>query len=185
MSEVQPPAIPIGILCFFAGQPNFPAVIGDLKEEFHLWAQSSGSKAARRWFWRETFRTGWALTAGELLRTPTRTALMALFCFIVISASTGASIGLYTYFVQRNLVDLVYARQAYPALVLLNIIPSLAVGWIAGRMLPGREWALALTFILISMGLALVGTAYFLFVVRVDLTAFMTLMMTVNLLRLG
>jgi hypothetical protein len=181
MSEPQPPTIPVGILCFFARQPNFSAVIGDLKEEFHQRVQSSGSKAARRWFWRETFRTGWALTGGELLRTPTRTTLVALICFIAIGASTA----LYAYLVQRNLVDLVYGPQGYRVLVLLNIIPSLAAGWIGGRLLPGREWALALTFILITLSMALFGTLYFLFVVRVDLTEFKTLMMSVSILRLG
>jgi hypothetical protein len=181
MSEPQPPAIPLAILCFFAGQPNFSAVIGDLREEFHQRAQSSGSTAARRWFWRETFRTGWALTAGELLRAPIRTTLLALICFIAIGASTALS----PYLFQRNLVDLVYGPQRFWVLVLLSIIPSLVVGWIGGRLLSGREWALALTFILISLSTALIGTLYFLFVVRVDFTELLPLMMSVSFLRLG
>jgi hypothetical protein len=155
--------------------------MGDLREEFHQRAQSSGSKAARRWFWREAIRTGWALTADELHRTLTRTTLLALICFIGI----GACAALYAYLVQRNLVDLVYGPDGYRVLVLLNIIPPLAVGWIGGRLLPGREWALALTFVLISLSMALFGMLYLLFVVRVDLAEFMTLMVSVSILRLG
>jgi len=181
MSETEPPAIATGILCFFASQPDFPALMGDLKEEFHQRAQISGIKAATRWFWRETFRTGWALTVGEALRTPILTTLTAVICFIAIGASTA----LYAYLSQWNLVDLVYGRQAFPVLVVLNVIPSLAVGWTGGRLLQGREWALALTFILISFCMAVFGTLYLLSAVRSDLDWLMTLLMSIHLLRLG
>jgi hypothetical protein len=181
MSDTQLPRIPIAILCFFAGQPDFAAVIGDLTEEFHQRAQSSGFKAARHWFWRETFRTAWALTVGELRRTPIRTTLMALACFGAIGASTV----LYTYLAQRNLVDIVYGLQGFRALVLLNIIPPLIVGWTGAHLLPNREWALALTFILTSVSLAVFGTLYYLSMVRLDLTWLMTVMMSVHVLRLG
>jgi len=181
MSDSQLPTIPIAVLCFFGGRPDFSAVIGDLKEEFHQRAESSGFKAARQWFWRETFRTAWALTVGELLRTPVRTALVAMSCFIAMGASTL----LYAYVAQRNPVDIVYGLQGYWELALLNIVPPLLVGWIGAHSLPHREWALAVTLILISLCTAVFGTLYLLSVVRLDIPWLMTVMIGIHVLRLG
>ena len=83
MSELlKPPAVPVAILNFFASQPDFPAVAGDISEEFHQRAQNSGANAAKRWYWREAFRNALALTWRELVRTPVRTTLIALGCFL-------------------------------------------------------------------------------------------------------
>ena len=79
MSEIQtPPTVAMGILCFFAARPDFPAMVGDLKEEFQQRVESLGLKETRRWFWRETFRNVSALVWGEVWQTPIRTMLMAL-----------------------------------------------------------------------------------------------------------
>lgn len=180
MSEPQPPPIPMGILSFFAGQPDFSAVIGDLREEFHQRFETSGPKA-RRWFWREAFRTGWALTGREFLRTPTQTTLIAVAGFL----STGAATLLFAWVVRLNLVELLYGPRGFQILVLLNAGPSLATGWIGSRLLPGREWALALTYMMITLSMAVAGTIYFMFVLRLDSAEFATFMATVCILRLG
>src|SRR5439155_11624279 len=77
---LKPPAVATAILDFFASQPDFPAVSGDISEEFQQRAQSSGAKAANRWYWREAFRNAFALTWRELRRTPVRTTLVAIGC---------------------------------------------------------------------------------------------------------
>ena len=89
MSELlKPPAVPAAILNFFASQPDFPAVAGDISEEFHQRAQSSGAKAAKRWYWHEAFRNALALTWRELMRTPVRTTLIAFGCFLAVNIVT-------------------------------------------------------------------------------------------------
>ena len=46
MSELlKPPAVPVAILNFFASQPDFPAVAGDISEEFHQRAQKLGCES--------------------------------------------------------------------------------------------------------------------------------------------
>src|SRR5438045_2991648 len=86
MSELlKPPAIPSGILKFFAAQPDFPALAGDISEEFHLRAQNYGAKVARLWYWREVFRTSFALTCRELMRTPVRTTAIAFGCYLAVN----------------------------------------------------------------------------------------------------
>ena len=91
MFEIRrPPTVALGLLCFFAARPDFPAIVGDLKEEFHQREKSLGLKEARRWFWRETFRTVWALVWGEVWQTPIRTTLMALACTFAIGVFVAA-----------------------------------------------------------------------------------------------
>ncbi len=165
MSQLlKPPRIPSAILNFFAGQPDFPALLGDMSEEFHQRAQSSGATAANRWFWREAFRNAFALTWRELVRTPIRTALMAIACILAVNAFTGIYAGIRWYLFQDIPVDLLYVKHQYNVLLLLNFIPPLAIGWIGGRLLRGREWALALTFTLVSVCMGLAALGYLLIV---------------------
>jgi hypothetical protein len=144
MSELlKPPAIPTAILNFFARQPDFPAVAGDICEEFHQRVQTSGVNAARRWYWREAFRNALALTRRELLQTPIRTTLIAMSCFVMVSIATnwfwmhGAAPG-------RSFWDVVVTQ----------LLILLAAGSTGGIFLPRREWALALTFTACSICMA-------------------------------
>jgi hypothetical protein len=81
------PTIPLVMLNFFASQPDFPALVGDISEEFHQRAQSAGAKAAKRWYRREAFRNAFALTWRELMRTPVRTTLMTIGCILAATQS--------------------------------------------------------------------------------------------------
>lgn len=140
MSELlKPPAVAAAILNFFASQPDFPAVAGDISEEFHQRAQSSGAKAAKRWYWREAFRNALALTWRELMRTPVRTALMAFGCFLDVNIVTN--------FLWR--LGLMHGPRPWGVLT-IQLMTLLAMGLAGGKLLPGREWALALTFTLLS-----------------------------------
>ena len=158
MSELlKPPAIPSAILNFFSTQPDFPAVAGDMAEEFQQRAQSLGARAAKLWYWRESLRNAWALTARELYRTPVRTMVIALGGFIAVSMATGlyVFISFYPLSVRNFLggyfdpMELVLNPIRRDFALLLQFIASFAAGWIGGKLLPGREWALALMFALI------------------------------------
>ena len=64
MSEyLKPPVIPTAILNWFSCQPDFPAVAGDLAEEFQQRVETMGATRAGRWYWWESFRNACALTA--------------------------------------------------------------------------------------------------------------------------
>jgi hypothetical protein len=144
MSELlKPPTVPVAILNFFACQPDFPAVAGDISEEFHQRAQKSGAKAAKRWYWREAFRNAWALTAREFLRTPLRTTLVALSCFLAVSLIAG-------WFTRHGLVS---GRSPWDVFA-TQLLFLLAAGSTGGKLLPRREWALALTFTALSICIA-------------------------------
>jgi hypothetical protein len=140
MSELlKPPVVPLAILNFFASQPDFPAVAGDISEEFHQRAHNSGADAAKRWYWREAFRNAFALTRRELLRTPVRTTLIALGCFLAVNIVTN--------FLWR--LGLMHGPRPWGVLT-TQLMTLLATGLVGSRLLPGREWALALTFTVLS-----------------------------------
>ena len=144
MSELlKPPAIPAAILNFFASQPDFPAVAGDISEEFHQRVEKSGANAAKSWFWHEAFRNAFALTWRELARTPVRTTLIALSCFIAVSIGPGL-------FWRSGMVS---GPRSPWYMVTTQILFLLGIGLVGGKLLPGREWALALTLTAFSIGI--------------------------------
>jgi hypothetical protein len=161
MSELlKPPAVPSAILNFFASQPDFPAVAGDISEEFHQRIQSSGPRAAKRWYWREALRNAFALTWRELRRTPVRTTLLALGCLLAVNLIVDVYAILRYY--PLPVIEIFNAPRHRSANYLVNFIASVAVGWTGGRLLRGREWALALTFTFITAITALPGAWYLL-----------------------
>jgi hypothetical protein len=135
MSELlKPPAVPAAILNFFASQPDFPAVAGDISEEFHQRARNSSAKAALRWYWREAFRNSVALTRRELMWTPLRTTLIALSCLLAVNVLTSLLWRL-----------LLLSAPSPWGVFTIDLMTLLVMGLVGGRLLPGREWALALT----------------------------------------
>jgi hypothetical protein len=168
MSELlKPPTVPVAIQNFFASQPDFFALAGDMSEEFQQRAQSLGANAAKRWYWHETLRNALALTWRELLRTPVRTTLVAVGCLLAVNAV----IDLYAFlrYYPLSVLAILDDQRHRNVNLLLNFIACLAMGWIGGRMLRGREWALALTFTLITACTTLPGAWYLLRVLKVDL----------------
>lgn len=158
---LKPPTIPLAILNFFRSQPDFPALAGDISEEFYQRVQSSGPAGARRWFWRQAMRNGCALTWRELMRTPVRTSLIALGCLAAVNLISGVYPLLIIYFGRGRVDDLLYDRAVRNVFLALVVIGPLPVGWMGGRLLRGREWALALTFSFFYGLIAAIGTAYF------------------------
>lgn len=166
---LKPPSIPLAILNFFAHQPDFPALAGDMSEEFHQRAQRSGTKTAKRWYWREALRNACALSARELMRTPVRTSIAALACFLKLNLLVDFYAAVKWASFQGSLMDFIFIQSQSSLFHLVNFAVSVAVGWFGARRLPGREWALALTFSLVIGCLALMGGSFALFVLKPDI----------------
>jgi len=160
---LKPPVVPSAILNFFASQPDFAAVAGDISEEFQQRAQRSGAQSAKLWYWRQAFRNAGALTAREVLRTPGRTLIVAFRCLLAVNAATALYIAMGVYlFPFRpfwNPWESLPDQSPINAFLLLQFTASLALGWIGGRLLPGRESALAPMYTLVSACVARIGIA--------------------------
>jgi hypothetical protein len=151
---MRPPGVPQAILNFFAHQPDYPAIAGDMSEEFHQRAQQLGPRAARRWFWGEVIRNAWALTARELMRTPLRTTIIAIGCWVAVNLITDLYGAIIFYLFQFHsplelVADLVADPTQRGIVLALQFFAPLVIGGIGARLLPGREWALALTYTLV------------------------------------
>jgi hypothetical protein len=192
---LKSPAIPSAILNFFSNQPDFEAVAGDMAEEFQLRARISGAKAADRWYWRETFRNAWALTLREIYRTPAQTIIIAFGCLVAVNLLSGLylflsfhsrSVGMFlSHFQYMDPMDFVRDHSRRDLALLLQFIAPFAMGWIGGRMLAGREWALALMFTFVSACTALPPAWYIFVVLRMVLpTPLMEFMIATAALRL-
>lgn len=142
----ETPRIPSALLSFFSNQPDY-----DMNEEFGERASRS-PRGAHLWFWRETLRNVVALTLRELARTPGRTLLLALAGVVAVNFATGA------FEMTTNFTFPPPTNQAIVALLIQLIVPLLC-GRLAARILPGREFALALAYTGILACIAL--AAYF------------------------
>lgn len=54
---IHPPRFAVWLLTLFALDVEAESILGDLLEEFSLLESKSGAPFARRWYWRQTFRT--------------------------------------------------------------------------------------------------------------------------------
>jgi len=176
---LKPPVIPAAVLNWFSCQPDFPALAGDMAEEFQQRIATMGAARANRWYWRESFRNACALTVREVQRTPVRTMAMAVCLFLAVSVLSGLYV--MVAFWPRSLdlfrLALGYFQSNAPSVVwdpieivlipiqrdfalLFQFAAAFGMGWIGARRLPGREWALALMFTLISICISVPAARY-------------------------
>jgi hypothetical protein len=147
MEYVEPPRGALKLLNFFASEPDFAHVIGDLSEEFQQRAATDGIRAARHWYWRETFRNAGVFTRRQLLRAPVRV--------IVVTAVTFAGMWLAQFFGNRLLTGIQWAWiptrywPLYQSAVFSFLFPVsllLSGSALANRFAKGRELSLIVAF---------------------------------------
>src|SRR6516225_2932147 len=86
---IEPPHGANLLLSLFAGESDFPQIEGDLREEFHQILAASGPDEAKEWYWREAWRSAWALimrprvihTLGSAALCVALFRLVTPFCF--------------------------------------------------------------------------------------------------------
>lgn len=148
MEYVAPPRGALNLLKFFASEPDFTSVIGDLSEEFQQQVSTLGHEAARRWYWRESIRNASAFGKRELLRAPITVLAVTLLVFLLLLTAN--------FFGSRLLVDVQWAWipprfwHLYPVAVLMNLIDLallLGAGGALSHFFRVRELSLVVTFI--------------------------------------
>src|SRR6516165_2039235 len=86
--EPAPPAMALAVLRCFSHEANYPAILGDLSEEFCQRIERSGIVAARLWYARDAVRTIWSLTWRDISRTPLRLIAFGVGCVVAMNAVT-------------------------------------------------------------------------------------------------
>jgi hypothetical protein len=136
--SIRPPKLATLLLRLFASEPDFPQIEGDLSEEFHRRLLATNPRAARRLYWRDTFRNLWALAK----------RLSMIQVLGVAALCVGVSI-----FTSRLLGDwlIFYIKPPTLALILLlfNLFKTaivLILGILMSLLLRGRERLLRLAF---------------------------------------
>ena len=158
MEYVGPPRRAMNLLKFFASEPDFDTVIGDLREEFQQQVSAFGQAAARRWYWRETFRNASAFAKRELFLTPVTVLVMTVLIFV--------GLWFLVVFGDRLLVNVQWAWipprfwSWYQTGVVQFLFPALLVigtGALASRFLRGRELSLIVAFATVFACMELYG----------------------------
>jgi hypothetical protein len=152
----KPPALAAAMLNFFSHAPDFAAMLGDIVEEFEERSRTDGQRLARRWYRREAFRNAWALSVRELRRKPLKTLLLAIACLAALNLATGLLVWQYD-FHPRDFTVLMRDVRFRAFLLLQQAGIPFVIGWLGGRVLPGREWALAVTFATVYAGVTGIG----------------------------
>ena len=138
--SVNPPQLAALILSVFASEPDFPQIEGDLREEFHQHMRTNGLGAARRWYWRETFRNVFVFIKRP--RILQALAVAALFVVVIRIA--------YRPYLTWLSAELRTAPRVpgllFFLLVLFRMCLSLALGILAGHILRRRERILISAF---------------------------------------
>ena len=149
MEYVAPPRGALNLLKFFAGEPDFTSVIGDLSEEFQHRVSTHGHGPARHWYWRESIRNANAFGKRELRRTPIRVLAVTLLVFLLLLTAN--------FFGSRLLVDIKWAWipprfwHLYRLTVLMNLFDLallLGAGAALSLFLKARELSLVVTFVI-------------------------------------
>ena len=83
-----PPRAAIWLIELFVPVPGAEHVLGDLEEEFAGRLTRSGHQGARRWYWREAFRTTVHLIWGAMRTAPWST--YSIFIWEPIFGSVGS-----------------------------------------------------------------------------------------------
>jgi hypothetical protein len=151
-NRLSPPRLALTVLRCFSHDPNYGAMAGDLEEEFEQRIVQSGIVAASAWYARDTARTVWALTLREIGLAPVQTAAVAIAAVLAINATTLACVLAFV----RHSAFVPNARQWWTLVGLQGVTSALAA-WFGCRVLPRREWPLALLYTAVSVVFALVG----------------------------
>jgi hypothetical protein len=145
--NAAPPRIAVWLLSLVATPDQFPAIVGDLLEEFSTIASRSSITAARRWHWRQSARTIAHLIGSQVRHAPTETVAFAIGGFVLYvvaeralhmsAEALGSHTRVYFYLSAVPYWSVITAVERY-------VLPIM-VGWTIARAARGREIMVALS----------------------------------------
>jgi hypothetical protein len=153
----RPPRLAVWLVDAFAPHTRAEAIRGDLQEEFSELASQAGTRAARRWYWRQSvttaahlfadgFRTAPASIAGSLL-AGWLTSVYGNAAFTWLSYR--AVVALLTRYPVYHYINAHLFWQIYPD-ILQGLTISLLMGAVAAAIAKDREMVAAITLSLLS-----------------------------------
>jgi hypothetical protein len=154
---LAPPRLASWLLDLFTAPSQSEEILGDLLEEFTTAVSTTGSRGARRWYWRQVIKTVAHLASAEFRTSPATIIATAfggyllLMCAVQLAdLATGKFLGKFQvyYYVSPRFVWWIYA------VAVERVICPMFVGWIATAISKRREMA---TATLLSAILAMVG----------------------------
>lgn len=150
---LKPPKGASFLLRLFAGEPDFPQVEGDLREEFNQVALNFGPSTARQWYWRESLRNMrvFITRRGSINVLGATAFCIALFTLVA---------PMYFGWLRQELTSVPRMRGlGFLLMTLSEMAFGLVSGLVLGRILTGRGPMLRLAF----TGFYLMRVTFFIF----------------------
>lgn len=164
LSSKKPPFLAAWTVNLFAPAEQTESILGDLQEEFSQVASKSGRGIARRWYWRQSWRTIAHLAGSGLRGAPWSTAAAVLVGFLLLRFAHGLPGKILTVVTDKYLIYWSNHFQAYlwvlRALPIEYLMGSALVGCIVALAAKGREMVTTMTLGLVLFAMAVVGTLW-------------------------
>ena len=160
---IHPPRFAVWLLNLFALDDQAESILGDLLEEFSLLESKSGVPFARRWYWRQTFKTVLQLAVLGVRTAPWLTTVAVAAGFFLpklllpwVARSIFAVLEKYPVYEHHFSV---YVFFASTGIDIGFLIAFLFVGFVVAFVARGREMVATTTLDLISGAMIVVAFA--------------------------
>lgn len=164
LNSKKPPFLAAWTVSLFAPPAQAESILGDLHEEFSQVGSRSGRKVARRWYWRQSWRTIAHLAGRGLRGAPWSTAAAVIVGFLLLRFAHGLPGKILTVVTDKYLIYWSNHFQAYlwvlKALPIEYLMGSALVGCLVALAAKGREMVATMTLGLILFAMAVVGALW-------------------------
>jgi hypothetical protein len=144
----MPPRMALSLLRMLVPTDQLDAAVGDLVEEFSDRAGRSDFVTARRWFWRQTWKTIAHFLLGQFRETPGATAATIMSALLLLYYSmVPANLAIRAILATCNPYDYVNATAFwfFFTIPIGAILTPLLIGWLTSAISKGRETAVLLS----------------------------------------
>lgn len=158
----MPPRLGLSLLKVLLSSDEYDAAVGDVIEEFTDRARVSGVTTARRWFWRQTWKTIGHFLLGQFRETPVVTAATIVAALLLLYSKEPASLAVKVILANYHPYSYVSAPTFwfFFDIPIASFLTPLLICWLSLMVSKGREMAVMLTVSLLSA----VPFAYVIFV---------------------
>jgi hypothetical protein len=159
----RPPRVAIWLVNLFIPFAQDESIQGDLLEEFSHIASTSGIAAARRWYWRQSVKTGASLFGSGFRASPWSTTAAVVGGFFLLRFVSGLPDKLLSQLTDRYLFYWsahfkTYMFLATDGMLIAHFFAAWFVGCIVALAAKGREIVTTLSLVFVLGALAVVGS---------------------------